>query len=52
MGVYAHLDGEELVLRAAYYAPGREEPFAVVVRGDRKAPEALGLRAFEELGLR
>ena len=52
VGVYAHLDGEELVLRAAYYAPGREEPFAVVVRGDRKAPEALGLRAFEELGLR
>lgn len=29
---------DELVLRAAYYAPGREEPFAVVVRGDRKEP--------------
>ena len=51
VGVYAHPDGEELVLRAAYYVPGREEPFAVVIRGDRKAPEALGLRAFEELGL-
>ena len=51
VGVYAHPDGEELVLRAAYYVPGREEPFAVVIRGDRKAPEAMGLRAFEELGL-
>lgn len=51
VGVYAHPDGEELVLRAAYYVPGREEPFAVVIRGDRKAPEALGLQAFEELGL-
>lgn len=52
VGVYARLEGDELVLRAAYYVPGREEPFAVVVRGDRKAPEALGLRAFEELDLR
>ena len=41
-----------MCIRDRYYAPGREEPFAVVVRGDRKAPEALGLRAFEELGLR
>ena len=30
-------------LRAAYYVPGREEPFAVVVCGDRNAPEALGI---------
>jgi hydroxymethylbilane synthase len=52
VGVYARLEGDELVLRAAYYAPGREEPFAVVVRGDRKEPGALGLRAFEELDLR
>lgn len=52
VGVYARSEGEELVLRAAYYVPGREEPFAVVVRGGRKAPQALGLRAFEELGLR
>ena len=52
VGVYARLEGHELVLRAAYYAPGREEPFAVVVRGDRKEPGVLGLRAFEELDLR
>lgn len=52
VGVYARLEGEEMVLSAAYYVPGREEPFAVVVRGDRKAPRDLGLRAFEELGVR
>lgn len=52
VGVYASLENDDLVLRAAYYVPGREEPFAVVVRGDRKEPEALGLLAFEKLGLR
>lgn len=52
VGVYASLENDALVLRAAYYVPGREEPFAVVVRGDRKDPEALGLLAFEKLGLR
>lgn len=46
VGVYARLEGHELVLRAAYYAPGREEPFAVVVRGDRKEP---GSSAFVRL---
>ena len=51
VGVHACLEGDELVLRAAYYVPGREEPFAVVVRGDRNAPEALGILAFEKLGL-
>lgn len=51
VGVYARLEGNELVLRAAYYVPGREEPFAVVVRGPRTAPEDLGLLAFEKLGL-
>lgn len=51
VGVYACLDGDKLVLRVAYYVPGREEPFAVVVRGNRKDPEALGLRAFQELSL-
>lgn len=51
VGVYACLEGDELVLRAAYYVPGREEPFAVVVRGDRNAPEALGILAFEKLSL-
>lgn len=49
VGVYACLEGDELVLRAAYYVPGREEPFAVVVCGDRNAPEALGILAFEKL---
>lgn len=52
VGVYACLKGDELVLRAAYYVPGREDPFTVVVRGDRKDPEDLGLLAFEKLGLR
>lgn len=51
VGVYARLEGDELILRAAYYVPGREEPFSVVVRGERKFPQALGLRAFKKLGL-
>ncbi len=50
VGVHACLEGNELVLRASYYAPGREEPFSTVVRGDGKDPAALGRLAFERLG--
>ena len=52
VGVYVCPDGDELVLRAAYYVPGREDPFAVLVRGNRKDPESLGLLAYERLGIR
>lgn len=50
VGVYACPEGEGLVLRAMYYAPGREEPLAVVVRGSMAAPAALGHEAFSRLG--
>lgn len=49
VGVYASTEGEELTLRAVYYAPDRQEPFSVIVRGNRHDPAGVGELAFARL---
>lgn len=49
VGVYACLEGDELVLRAAYYESENAKPLTVLVRGNKNEPEELGFRAFKKL---